>query len=301
MNERLYCCVDGGASNTRVALYDASGHRLGLTVTGPTSLTVRGIEAWDEILSALENLSRAVALEEGYLSQTHFGIGLAGANNNTQRQKFMDAAPPAAALRVSTDAYIAALGAHGGAPGAVIIVGTGSVGYRIEAAGRCRLVGGWGFPIGDEGSGAWIGRQAVAQVAQIVDTRFRKRVTEMHHAVMAQTGQSRDALLDWLLGAPPAQFAELAPLIVEHAGWGDTAALEIISEAGREIDALAEALDSGRKIPLALVGGLAEPLDAFLPDRLRSWVRAPQEDPVSGALMLAQGRAPDETIMWHNR
>jgi glucosamine kinase len=301
MNERLYCCVDGGASNTRVALYDASGHRLGLTVTGPTSLTVRGIEAWDEILSALENLSRAVALEEGYLSQTHFGIGLAGANNNTQRQKFMDAAPPAAALRVSTDAYIAALGAHGGAPGAVIIVGTGSVGYRIEAAGRCRLVGGWGFPIGDEGSGAWIGRQAVAQVAQIVDTRFRKRVTEMHHVVMAQTGQSRDALLDWLLGAPPAQFAELAPLIVEHAGWGDTAALEIVSEAGREIDALAEALDSGRKIPLALVGGLAEPLDAFLPDRLRSWVRAPQEDPVSGALMLAQGRAPDETIMWHNR
>ena len=65
----------------------------------------------------------------------------------------------AGALRVSTDAYIAALAAHSGSPGAVIIVGTGSVGYRIEAAGHCRLVGGWGFPIGDEGSGAWIGRQ----------------------------------------------------------------------------------------------------------------------------------------------
>ncbi|MBT3930818.1 MAG: hypothetical protein HOF34_08900, partial [Rhodospirillaceae bacterium] len=85
MNERLYCCVDGGASNTRVALYDDSGHRLGLTV--------RGTEAWGEILSALENLSRAVALDGDYLSQTHFGIGLAGANNNSQRQKFLDAAP----------------------------------------------------------------------------------------------------------------------------------------------------------------------------------------------------------------
>jgi glucosamine kinase len=301
MNERLYCCVDGGASNTRVALFDDSEHRLGLTVTGPTSLTVRGTEAWAEILGALENLARAVALDSDYLSHIHFGIGLAGAHNNAQRQKFLDAAPAAAALRVSTDAYIATLGAHGGAPGAVIIVGTGSVGYRIEAAGRCRIVGGWGFPIGDEGSGAWIGRQAVTQVAQIVDTRFRKRATEMHRAVMERTGQSRDALLDWLLSAPPAQFAELAQLVVEHAGWGDTAALEIVSEAGREIDTLAEALDSGRKIPLALVGGLAEPLDAFLPDRLRTWARPPQEGPVSGALLLAQGRAPDETIMWQNR
>jgi len=69
MNERLYCCVDGGASNTRVALYDDSGHRLGLTVTGPTSLTVRGTEAWGEILGALENLARAVALDDEYLSR----------------------------------------------------------------------------------------------------------------------------------------------------------------------------------------------------------------------------------------
>ena len=202
MSERLYCCVDGGASNTRVALYDGAGHRLGLTVTGPTSLTVRGTEAWADILDALENLSRAVALEGDYLPRVHFGVGLAGANNNAQRQRFVDAAPSAGALRVSTDAYIAALGAHGGSPGAVIIIGTGSVGYRIEAAGRCRLVGGWGFPIGDEGSGAWIGRRAVAQVAQIVDTRFRRRITEMHRAVMAVTGNSRDALLDWLLAAP---------------------------------------------------------------------------------------------------
>ena len=100
MSERLYCCVDGGASNTRVALFDEGGNRLGVTVTGPTSLTVRGIRAWTEILDALENLSRAVALDGEYLSRTHFGIGLAGANNTAQRKKFLDAAPPAGALRV---------------------------------------------------------------------------------------------------------------------------------------------------------------------------------------------------------
>lgn len=301
MGARLYCCVDGGASNTRIALYDAAGRRLGLTVAGPTSLTVRGTDAWSEILGALDNLSQAVSLEDAYLGDTHFGIGLAGANNTAQRQRFMAAAPPVAGLRVSTDAYIAALAAHGGAPGAVIIVGTGSVGYRIEAAGRCRLVGGWGFPVGDEGSGAWIGRVAVGQAAQVLDTRYRGRITEMHRSIIERCGRTRDELLDWLLGATPARYAEIAPLVVECAGRGDAAALEIATTAGREIDALAGALDPGRRIPLALVGGLADPLRPFLPDRLAGWIREPVEEALGGALMLARGGAPDETIVWNGR
>jgi glucosamine kinase len=301
MDSRLFCCVDGGASNTRVALYDTSGNRLGLSVGGPTSLTLRGAEAWQEILAVLENVARAVSLEGDYLAQTHFGIGLAGANNTRQRDLFMAAAPSAGGLRVSTDAYIAALGAHGAAPGAVVIVGTGSVGYRIEAAGRCRLVGGWGFQVGDEGSGAWIGRQAIMQVVKVLDARHRNRSTALHHTIAERCGTTREDMLAWLWQAEPAQFAELAPMVLDCAGDGDTAAMAIVTAAGREIDALAEALDPGRQVPLALVGGLAEPLDPFLPDRLRNWVRAPKQEPLLGALMLAQGRAPDETIVWQNR
>lgn len=301
MDSRLFCCVDGGASNTRVALYDAAGQRLGLSVGGPTSLTIRGAEAWQEILSVFENLSRAVSRAGRDLTDIHFGIGLAGANNITQRDLFMAAAPPVGSLRVSTDAYIAALGAHAGSSGAIVIVGTGSVGYRIEAAGRCRLVGGWGFQVGDEGSGAWIGRQAIMQTVRVLDARHRGRVTEMHRAVAERCGMTRNDMLAWLWRAEPAQFAELAPLVLDCAGDGDTAALAIITEAGREIDALAEALDPARNVPLSLVGGLAEPLDPFLPDRLRKWARPAQDDPIHGALMLAQGRAPDETFVWQKR
>ena len=114
-------------------------------------------------------------------------------------------------------------------------------------------------------------------------------------------GSTREAMLEWLWGAEPARFAELAPLVIDCAGSGDPAALAIVTEAGREIDALAEALDPARNVPLALVGGLADPLDPFLPDRLRAWVRAPGDEPIAGALMLARGRAPDETIVWQNR
>ncbi len=85
----MFCCVDGGASNTRVALYDTSGNRLGLSVGGPTSLTLRGAEAWEEILAVLENVARAVSPEGDYLAQIHFGIGLAGAKQHRQRDLFI--------------------------------------------------------------------------------------------------------------------------------------------------------------------------------------------------------------------
>lgn len=301
MSERLYCCVDGGASNTRVALFDEAGRRMGLTVAGPTSLTLRGEAAWQTISAAVDSLFTAVGLPGEALRQTHFGIGLAGANNADQRQRFMGAAPAAGSLRVATDAYIAALAAHGGAAGAVVIVGTGSVGYRIESAGRSRLVGGWGFPVGDEGSGAWIGRVAVAQAVQVIDNRFRGRVTALHRTVLDHCGPTREAMLGWLLGATSTRYAEVAPLVVDCAARGDLAALDIVTRAGHEIDELAKALDPARHVPLALVGGLAEALMPFLPEKLRNWARAPQEEALAGALMLAQGRAPEETIIWQGR
>lgn len=298
MPERLFCCVDGGASTTRVALFDDQGRRLGLTMAGPTSLTLRGAQAWDVIVEAARGLCTTVGLAPDDFSEMHFGIGLAGANNEAQRARFVEAAPAVGALHVATDAYIAALGAHTGAPGAIIIVGTGSVGYRIEATGGSRLVGGWGFPVGDEGSGAWLGRAALAQAVHVLEDRYVGQVTEMHRALIAHCGSSRDGMLGWLLGASSTRYAELAPLVIECAGSGDAAAVQLVTAAGIEIDALAQALDPGRQTPLSLIGGLAQPLTPYLPSPLRDWIQEPHDEPVAGALLLAQGRAPDENLAW---
>ncbi len=298
MAERLYCCVDGGGSRTRVALFDGEGRRLGLTMTEPTSLTLRGVAAWDVIVEALRGLCATVGVAADDFSAAHFGVGLAGANNAAQRARFIAAAPRVGALRVATDAYIAALGAHNGAPGAIVIVGTGSVGYRIEAAGSSRLVGGWGFPVGDEGSGAWLGRAALAQALLVLDERHAGGASALQTALIERCGHSRDAMLEWLLGANATRYAELAPLVIECAGRNDPVAVRLATEAGVEIDALAEALDPGRQVPLALVGGLAQPLTPFLPAALRSWMQEPHDEPIAGALMLAQGRAPEESLQW---
>ncbi|MEK9660342.1 MAG: BadF/BadG/BcrA/BcrD ATPase family protein, partial [Alphaproteobacteria bacterium] len=237
-----------------VALYDAGGRRLGLTVGVPASLTLKGAGAWQVILRALETLFAATGMATTSRPAIRYGIGLAGASNTHQRDAFIASAPPAAGLNVATDAYIACVAAHGGRPGAVVIVGTGSVGYRIEAPGRCRLIGGWGFPAGDEGSGAWLGREAVAQALHVLDGRYRHRPTALHRAVIAHCGGTREAMLAWLFQAPSGRFAELAPLVVEHALNGDREGVALAAAAGREIDALASLLDPSQAVPLALVG-----------------------------------------------
>ncbi len=231
-------------------------------------------------------------------SAIHFGIGLAGVNNAAQRARFIEAAPTMGALHLATDAYIAALGAHNGAPGAIVIVGTGSVGYRIEASGRSRFVGGWGFPVGDEGSGAWLGRAALAQAVHVVEDRYPGQATEMHRALIERCGHSRDDIMNWLLGASSTEYAQLAPLVIECAGRGDVAAVQLATAAGVEIDALAVALDPGRRVPLALVGGLAQPITPYLPRLLQDWIQEPHDEPIAGALLLAQGRVPEERLAW---
>lgn len=298
MPERYFCAVDGGGSKTRVALHDEQGRRLGLTMAGPASLTLRGVEAWDVILEALHGLCATVGIDPAEISDMHFGIGLAGVNNTEQRARFVAAAPAMGALRVATDAYIAALGAHDGTPGAIVIVGTGSIGCRIDASGTARLVGGWGFPVGDEGSGAWLGRAALAQALQAAESRNSGGVGELHRALIERCGSTRDELMGWLLDAASTQYAALAPLVIDCAGRDDTAALQLVTAAGVEIDAIAVAMDPDRAIPLALVGGLARPLTPYLPAALRAWIRDPLGEPIAGALMLAQGRAPEETLLW---
>ena len=149
---KLFCCVDGGGTKTKVALYNEEDHLLGITKTGPTNLTLYADDAWNIITKALYGLISNASMEASVISNVHFGIGIAGANNLDQRKNLIEKCLlDFKEVRVATDSYIAALGAHGGHPGGIVIVGTGSVGYRINNDSESKLVGGLGFQAGDHG------------------------------------------------------------------------------------------------------------------------------------------------------
>jgi glucosamine kinase len=287
MSNDLYLIgVDGGGTGTRAVLADAAGRELGRGEGGPSGLALGVDAAW----RAIEAACRAAAAQAGVGFDWHtcvLGCGLAGVNNPAWLAAFR-ASAPLAALAVESDAYTTVLGAHGGGAGVIVALGTGSIAAALDEAGACRLAGGFGFPSGDEASGAWLGLRALAYAQQALDGRAP--CDAFARALLAETGVAdREQLVVWSCDANQTAYARLAPVVLAHRAHPVAAAL--VAQAGDEIGKMIDALDPAAAWPVALCGGLAVPLADAVPARHRSRLRAPFADSARGALHLAQREA----------
>ncbi|TDQ89882.1 BadF/BadG/BcrA/BcrD ATPase family protein [Paraburkholderia silvatlantica] len=279
--------VDGGGTGTRIALGDIDGVELARASAGPSGLGL-GIErAWQSI----EEGCRAAFAQAGLAfdwPQCVLGCGLAGVNNPDWLAPFLAAAPPVAGLAVESDAYTTLLGAHGGAPGVVVALGTGSIAAVLGEDGQCRIAGGFGFPSGDEASGAWFGLRAIVWAQQALDARVP--MDDFARALLAHArATDRDSLIVWQCAANQTAYASLAPVVLAHREHPFVARL--LAEAGVEIAKLITALDPSGKLPAALSGGLGQPLREWVPQAVRDRLRAPLADSATGALRLAHMEA----------
>ena len=277
--------VDGGGSGTRVRLARADGQLLGEGQAGPSAL-LHGIKnAWAAVEEAMARAFQAAGMAQPGRERIAIGLGLAGVHNKQWAANFVAANPGFAAVALETDAFTTVLGAHEGRPGAIIALGTGSVGEILHADGSRHEVGGWGFPSGDEAGGAWIGMKAINHVQQVVDGRVPG--SAFSQAVADACGGSRDRIQVWLANANQTAFAQLARIVLQHADSNDTAR-SILSEAGQQVALIAHGLDPSGMLPIALCGGLGEPLRAFLPPALLQRIVPPKGDSAAGGLRLIQ-------------
>jgi glucosamine kinase len=278
--------VDGGGTGTRVRLARPDGTELSQGASGPSGLSLGIARAWDAVQQAAAEAFAAAGVKTPPLERIAIGLGMAGVHNRQWAAEFQAANPGYAALRLETDAFTTLMGAHAGAPGAIVAIGTGSVGEVLFADGTRREVGGWGFPAGDEASGGWIGLRAIGHIEQVLDGRRERSAfaDSVIEACGAIGSNKRDAIQAWLGEATQTAYASLAPLVLQHAG--DPVARAILLDAGSEVAAIAHALDPEGDLPLALCGGLGAALRDFLPSGLLARVTPPQGDSAEGALRM---------------
>ena len=170
-------------------------------------------------------------------------------------------------LVITSDARAACLGAHAGLDGGIIIIGTGSIGWGIAVHQEHR-VGGWGFPISDEGSGASLGCEALRRVLWAHDGLIPW--TDLLRTLFERFGRESFGIVHWMSNARPRNFASLAPTIVEHARQGDATACELMQSAAGYIDTVAARLRTLGVPRLSLMGGLAVSIQPFLSHQKRS-------------------------------
>ena len=197
---------------------------------------------------------------------------------------------------VINDVEAAFDGALAGAPGVLLLAGTGSMAWAGDGQ-RTMRCGGWGELFGDEGSAYWIGREALGEVSRALDGRsphgaFAERLLDL-------LGLEPDRLLDWCMGLPArrAAIAALAFDVDTLAETREPAACAILHRAADALEAHARAcirqLALGSDWAWSFAGSVFESraVMARLTERLGVPPRPPRLPPVGGALLRAARHA----------
>ncbi|MCA1897118.1 N-acetylglucosamine kinase [Shewanella putrefaciens] len=285
-DQPLFIGVDGGGSKCRATIYCADGTVLGTGVAGRAN----PLHGLTQTFESIEASTRLALLDAGMNESDSYllvaGLGLAGVNVPRLYRDVTNWQHPFAAMYVTTDLHTACIGAHGGADGAVIITGTGSCGYA-HVGDTSLSIGGYGFALGDKGSGAWLGLKAAEHVLLALDGfAVPTRLTDM---LLNEFGVT-DALgiVENLAGKSSSCYAALARSVLDCANEGDAVATAIVQEGADYISDMARKLFSLNPVRFSMIGGLAEPLQAWLGADVVAKISETLAPPELGAMYFAQ-------------
>src|SRR5687768_4415869 len=279
---RYFLGIDGGGSRCRARVRDAKGRIMGEAQGGASNIYQDLPAALVTIVATATEAASEARID---LDKLHAGLGLAGLITSVAADRLASTDLPFATTTADNDAYAACIGAFAGGDGGIVIAGTGSVGLALIGGTR-HMVGGWGFALGDHGSGAWLGHHAVRRAALSIDGLLQP--TPLIEAVLSTVGRDRLHLSQWSSEARPKDYASLAPLVFQTAVKGDVQAMTIVIEGASAISNLGRALLARGAGRLCLIGGLAQAYPAFLDADVKAKLTAPMADPVDGAIMMAR-------------
>jgi glucosamine kinase len=297
MSDALYLGIDGGGSKCRARIRDSAGRLLGEAVGGPASIYRDRKEAIASLLAVARQAAGAAKLGEHHLGHLQAGLGLAGVTTEKMaRELEQQETWPFASVTIDNDAYAACLGAHEGHDGGIVIAGTGSAALAV-VAGHRHALGGWGFQIGDDGSGARIGHAVLRRAVLAADKLAP--ASPLYENILRDFGNDLAEITAWARHAQPGDYAQYAPRAIAAAKSGDAEASAILRAAGASLGDLLQGLKRVAAPRLSLIGGLSQAIQPWLPEEARKLIEPPLGEPVDGAILMARRRhLRDEVSPW---
>ncbi|ESY90460.1 N-acetylglucosamine kinase [Mesorhizobium sp. LNHC229A00] len=278
--------IDGGGTSCRAAVADRDGRILGRAKSGPANILT-------DPETALRNIAEAAraAFEDGGLNPEGIAaayaiVGVAGHNVGDTVQN-VGRRLPFATADIESDGLIALEGAVGDMDGAIAILGTGAIYIARRGATVCSL-GGWGFTIGDHGSGARIGHALLQESLLAYDgIHAPSAITD---SVLTEFNDDPRHLVDFARLAKPGEFGRYAPRVFEFAAGGDPVSTRLLKSSAAMVDEALDALVSKEARTICLLGGLAPLYRPWLAGRHQPLFVEAKADALSGAVALAARR-----------
>lgn len=292
--------IDAGGTKTVCLLADEEGRVVAEARGGGANLQSVGELEVEKVLYAVME----AALARHDVRPAAICLGIAGVDRPADADAvgaIMKRIGFKARTLVVNDALVALVAGAGDDPGVVIVAGTGSIAYGKNAEGQAARAGGWGYLLGDEGGGFWIGRSALAAVVRQFDGRGpATQLTDMvlRHMGLASPTELIHAI--YYRDLHRHAIAGLAAVVQEATDAGDAVAAEILARAGTELASAAASVITrlgmrGDAFPTILAGGifrgvpwLTRDVEARLSEVApRSTVRLLHVEQAVGAVRLA--------------
>ena len=293
--------IDGGGTKTVGILTTGTGQHLAQVQSGPANYHVVGEAKTQAVLEDLiGELYAKAGVPSG--SAVRFCLGMAGLGRPVDREvigRICDEIGICKNRVLTHDAHIALVGGTEKQEGVIVISGTGSIVYGINADGRDARASGWGYLLGDEGSGYDIAIKGLRAIARAADGRGDQ--TELTDRILNTLELNEPAeLIRWVHAASRDTIAQLAEVVFDTAKTKDMVADSIVNEAADELVCAAtsviEQLEFTEPFDIVLSGGNLIHQTMFA-DRLRhrftriqpgASVQLPKHEPAYGAVLLAQ-------------
>lgn len=283
---QFFVGIDGGGTSCRAALAGPDGAVKGRGASGAANILTDLDNGVRHIIEAATAACLDAGHDKNLLPACSAVLGLAGANVESTVSAVKRCLPFRNSV-IENDALIAVNGALGDSDGAVAILGTGSV-FAAKDGAEIRTIGGWGFVVGDQGSGAVLGRTLMQRALLAHDGVVAG--SEVTDQMMSDFDNDPQAMVTFAHSAVPGAFARYAPLIFRLAGSGDAVAREIVTAAAADVDACLDVVLGGPEPKLCLLGGLGAAYEPWLNRRHRALVARAEGDALQGAVDLAVRR-----------
>ena len=287
-NLELIIGIDGGGTGCRVAIARRDGLIIGTGKSGPANPTNKPQAALANINAAIKAAQNDASLDDDQILTAYAYAGLAGVRDR-KVAKFIADGLPFHHVQVVEDRVTSVMGALAGGNGSVAPIGTGSFLARSTDQGT-QCLGGWGFRLGDQASGAWLGHKLLKQV--VLACEGLRDHSDLTQEILTQYNGNADGIYDFANDASPAQFGQLAPQVVDAAAQGDETAITLMQAGADYIIKGLSALGHKPQERLCLTGGLGPHYAQYLPRNYQGNLIKAKGTALDGALLLAAAMKP---------
>jgi N-acetylglucosamine kinase-like BadF-type ATPase len=225
--------IDAGASATKWTVFDgekvlASGHELAMDAHLYREDSVARLR---EVIHRIADATAKFKIEQIFM-------GITGYSEESDFSKYFgeEFAVP---VSVTSDIELAYRANFGNTEGVLIYAGTGSVAFTLGRDGKPFRIGGWGYLLGDEGAGYWIGREAIRAAMLFIDGQVQPEAKSLESMILAAIkADDWSGVKSFVYGNDRGEIAALSKVVAESAEMGDPTAIAIMKESARHLSEL---------------------------------------------------------------